>query len=360
MKNISTTTAATAEKKRTSVKFISLALTLSIMLSATLVSCSSKTLRPAKVSTAVGIGRYSESNTTDGESTGISGNADNAQNESGETEPDNIIINQSKKPAERDDSGLSDLSGLDALYGIPFDDQPDDWFFGQTERDPATGVVTYGWDRSESTLSILKKYGAIYRGDESRKVCYITFDSGYEYGTTSAILDALKEKNVSATFFVNGHYVESAPQMVRRMIDEGHTIANHADNHYDLTTVDTQTFISELENLETKFYMSFPEADPIIYFRPPSGSCNEWVLDLANRMGYTTVLWSWAYYDYNTDDQPDFETTLNRVMKGLHNGCVFLFHTESQTNADMMAEMIDRIRDAGFEILPLSTIDTSN
>ncbi len=257
---------------------------------------------------------------------------------------------------ERDDSGLVKVDEMRSFSTAMFDDQPDDWYFGKTTRDASTGEVTVVWERSQSTLDALDKYGAIYRGDEERKVVYLTFDAGYEYGTTAKILDVLKEKEVPATFFVNGHYVESAPQMIRRMLDEGHIIGNHAVNHYDLTGVDVDTFLSEVQGLEDLYYATFPDAPPMVYFRPPSGNCNEWVLKMTDLMGYTTVLWSWAYKDYDTNNQPDVWSTMENVKAGLHNGCVYLLHPESETNAAMLGQMIDWIRGEGYEILPLADI----
>jgi len=264
---------------------------------------------------------------------------------------------------ERDDSGLSDLSGLSALQYGRFDDAAadnNDWYFAPTVRNAATGEVTLSWgkDRSASTLAAIEKYGAIYRGDESRKAVYITFDCGYETGTMATILDTLKAKNAPATFFVNGHYVESAQDMIRRMIDEGHILANHCVNHYDLTGVDSDTFIKEVQGLEDIFYTYFPDADPMIYFRPPSGAANEWVLSLADKMGYTTVMWSWAHRDYVDDDQPGISETIEKIKTGLHNGCVYLLHPESTTNTAILGEMIDWIRSQGYEILPLCDIVT--
>ncbi len=257
---------------------------------------------------------------------------------------------------ERDKSGMEQVDEMRTFSTAMFDDQPDDWYFGKTTRDAATGEVTVVWDRSESTLAALEEYDAVYRGDEERKVVYLTFDAGYEYGTTAKILDVLKEKEVPATFFVNGYYVESAPQMIRRMLDEGHIIGNHALNHYDLTTVGVDTFIEEVQGLEDLYYATFPDAPSMIYFRPPSGNCNEWVLKMTDLMGYTTVLWSWAYLDYDTANQPPVASTLQNVMDGLHNGCVYLLHPESETNAAMLGQMIDKIREAGYEFLPLADI----
>lgn len=263
---------------------------------------------------------------------------------------------------ERDDSGLSDLSDLAAMQYVPFDDanaDNNDWYFGPTVRDPATGETTFSWgkDRSDATLAALEKYGVIYRG--TGKAVYLTFDCGYETGTMTTILDTLKAKNVPATFFVNGHYVESAQDMIRRMIDEGHIIANHCVNHYDLTTVTSDKFIEEVQGLEDIFYTYFPDADPMLYFRPPSGATNEWVLNLADKMGYTTVLWSWAHRDFVDDDQPGHAETIQKIKQGLHNGCVYLLHPESTTNTAILGEMIDWIRSQGYEFLPICAIETN-
>ena len=328
-----------------------------------LTSCSPE---PAQVSTTVGVGRDLSAESADG-STEISGNGSEG------TDPNSASSGANGKMwelvngnyvyhfPERDDSGLADLSDLSSMQYVPFSDAAadnNDWYFGPTVRDAATGNVTVTWERSDSTLAVLEKYDVIYRGDESRKVVYLTFDCGYETGTMTSILDTLKEKNVSATFFVNGHYVESAQDMLRRMIDEGHIIANHCVNHYDLTTVDAETFIAEVQGLEDLFYTYFPDADPMIYFRPPSGAANEWVLNLADKMGYTTVMWSWAHRDYVDDDQPGISETIEKIKTGLHNGCVYLLHPESTTNTAILGDMIDWIRSEGYEIVPLCDIET--
>lgn len=319
---------------------------------------------PAEVSVTVGVGRE----TTASENVPAEDSAENSGdsvNASAENTGKLWTFSGGKYEynfPERDAGGLSDLSDLAALQYIPFDDANpgnNDWYFGPTERDAVTGEVTFTWgkDRSDATLAALEKYGVIYRGDESKKAVYLTFDCGYETGTTATILDTLKAKNVPATFFVNGHYVESAQDMIRRMIGEGHIIANHCVNHYDLTTVDADTFIRELQGLEDIFYTYFPDADPMIYFRPPSGAANEWVLNLADKMGYTTVMWSWAHRDFYDDDQPGHAETIQKIKTGLHNGCVYLLHPESTTNTAILGEMIDWIRSQGYEFYPLCDIE---
>lgn len=254
-----------------------------------------------------------------------------------------------------DRSGLSDLSDVNSLSRALFSDSGNatSWYPGKTERNLTTGEVTYKWDRAKDTLALLDKYGAIYRRHTDQNVVYFTFDCGYENGWTEPILDVLKEKNVPGMFFLVGHYVDTADTVIRRMIDEGHLLGNHTNNHPDLTTVDAQTFIKELTDLEDKVKAKFPDAPPMRYMRPPEGACNEWSLAMAKKMDYTTVLWSWGHHDWVENDQPDPASALEKAKQGLHPGAVYLFHCVGSTNPAILGDLIDYIRAEGYEIHPL-------
>ncbi len=255
---------------------------------------------------------------------------------------------------------LSDLSDIKSASTALFEDQGNDttgsWFFGKVERNLETGEVTYVWDRYKSTLDAIDEYGGIYRGSSEEKVCYITFDCGYENGYTGKILDTLEAKNVPAIFFLTGHYMRTEEELVNRMIDEGHLIGNHTVNHKNMTDVSAETFIYEIETFENEFYEKYPNGQPLKYYRPPMGACNEWSLKMADKMDICTVMWSFAYYDYDVENQPEVSVALEKAKKGLHNGCVYLFHTESSTNTAMLGDLIDWIRDQGYEILPICEI----
>ena len=256
---------------------------------------------------------------------------------------------------EPDRSGLSDLSSVNALSKALFSDaNGTDWYYGKTERDLTTGEVKYVWDRSADTLALLDKYDAVYRKNEDEKVVYFTFDCGYENGWTEPILDVLKEKNVPGLFFVVGHYVETAPDIIKRMYDEGHLVGNHTYTHPNMATgVDADKFIEEITSLENALQDIYPDAPPTLYWRPPYGACNEWTLAMAEKMGLTTVLWSWAHYDYVEDEQPDVAASLEKAKKGLHNGAVYLFHCVGETNPKILGDLIDYIRGEGYEIRPI-------
>jgi len=342
---------------------------LSMILAAMILTSCSET-KPAEISDKSGVGRAPElidtTDTptppeTDDTSTDIPTPPAGNTYEVGSTAWELVNGKYTYYFGPRDTSGLSTISELFNIERKNLPDQPDkyDWFFGPTTYDEATGTSTPGaWDRYDSTLEIVHQYGGIYRGDETRKVCYLTFDCGYEYGTTSQILDTLKAKNAPATFFVTGDYVEDEYDLMKRMLDEGHIIGNHTVDHIKMSTATAEQFMQQLNDLESMFMEKFPDAPTMHYFRPPYGSCNDWSFKMADRMGYKTVMWSWTYYDYDTNNQKPVAEALAMAKKALHPGAVYLLHAESQTNADMLGDLIDWIRAQGYEILPICDIET--
>ena len=265
------------------------------------------------------------------------------------------------------------LKTFDEMYAFPttrFEDankppDVDNWFPGQVFYDETTGETSYGWDRWDSTKEIFKKYGAIYRGDESRKVCYLTFDCGYEIGMTASLLDTLKEKQAPGTFFVTGPFVrgESADftkeymhNLTRRMLDEGHVVGSHTNTHPDMTMLTADEAVNEMRQVEADFAREFPDAPELLFFRPPAGAVNEWLIRLEAKLGCRTVTWSATYRDYVVDEQWAYDDALNLLKSCLHPGCVYLLHTESATNAALLPELIDWIRAQGCVIEPLCGI----
>lgn len=260
----------------------------------------------------------------------------------------------------------TDLSFLDSIPRGHFSDKnPKDangcWYPGMTTRDLTTGNVTYNWDRAADTLALVDKYQAIYRGSDTEKYVYLTFDCGYEYktpdeypdGVTNDILDTLKEKNAPGTFFVTGDYLKTDSDIVKRMLDEGHIVGNHTLNHYNMTTVTPETFVEQIDANNRLLKEKIPGAPDMVFYRPPEGGANEWTLALANKMGLYTTFWSATEADYNTSNQPDPAQTLHNDKVKLHNGCVYLLHAVSTTNAKILADLIDYIRAEGYEIRPL-------
>ena len=232
------------------------------------------------------------------------------------------------------------------------EDKNGSWWFGRRTRNLQTGEVTVEYERNASTLETLREYGAIYRKNENEKVAYLTFDCGYEYGHTATILDTLKEKNVKAVFFVAGDFVNDAKnkELLLRMFNEGHVIGSHTDHHPIMPNQTDEGFIDELNGLQLKVNDLLGVDYQIHYYRPPEGSTCERDLYLARKMDITTVLWSYAYGDYNVNNQPEVAASLEKAKIGLHDGCVYLLHAVSSTNASMLGDLIDYIHGEGYEL----------
>lgn len=189
----------------------------------------------------------------------------------------------------------------------------DNWGLGfSTEGQPPT---------ANATADELKKFDAYYIGDTNQKVIYLTFDAGYENGYTPAILDALKKHNVPATFFIVGNYMETSPDLVKRMVDEGHTVANHTYHHPDMSKISSMdSFKKEIEDLEV-LYQSITGKTLTKFYRPPQGKYNESNLKMAQELGYHTFFWSLAYVDWYVDKQPTKEEAFKKTSRTNSSWC---------------------------------------
>lgn len=207
-----------------------------------------------------------------------------------------------------------------------------------------------------ATVEDLAQYGAYYLGDTSKKVIYLTFDCGYENGCTEAILDALKKHNAPAAFFVVGHMVESAPDIVKRMVNEGHIVGNHTFHHPDMSAISDQSaFQEELESLEALFLET--TGTPLSkFYRPPQGKYSEENLRQAHALGYTTVFWSLAYVDWYTDNQPSEQEAYSKLLPRIHDGAIVLLHSTSQTNAQILDELLTRWEEMGYTFASLEDL----
>lgn len=199
-------------------------------------------------------------------------------------------------------------------------------------------------------------YDAYYVGDDSEKVIYLTFDCGYENGNTEPILDALKKHNVQATFFVVGHFLETAPDMAKRMAEEGHTVGNHTYHHLDMPAIlDQETFQKEMDDVANLFREITGE-ELSMYYRPPQGKCNTYNLKMAQELGYNTIFWSLAYVDWNQDSQPSHKEAFEKLTTRIHPGAIVLLHNTSQTNGEILDELLTRWEDMGYSFKPLSEL----
>lgn len=189
-------------------------------------------------------------------------------------------------------------------------------------------------------------YNAVAINETEEKVINLTFDQGYENGFTPMILDILKEKGVKATFFVVGDYAKRQPELVQRMIDEGHTVGSHSVNHYSMPDLSVEEATEEIMGLHE--YMLEHFGIQMTLFRPPKGEYSEQSLAVTADLGYKTVLWSFAYADWDTDNQPDRDAALKKLIERAHPGAIYLLHSVSETNANILGDFIDTMLAEGY------------
>ena len=189
--------------------------------------------------------------------------------------------------------------------------------------------------------------GGLFIGEKSKNI-YLTFDEGYENGYTEKILDVLKAKNCSAVFFVTMEYVQSNPELITRMINEGHVVGNHSVHHKSMPELTTQEDIAEIADLHNYVYENFGYSMSL--FRPPMGEFSEKTIAIANKLGYKTTLWSFAYKDWITDDQPAISDAYAKVTGSVHDGALYLLHAVSSTNTAILGDVIDNFRSLGYTV----------
>ncbi|MGN1414419.1 MAG: delta-lactam-biosynthetic de-N-acetylase [Anaerovoracaceae bacterium] len=198
-----------------------------------------------------------------------------------------------------------------------------------------------------ATAEYLQQFDAWYIGPEEKSI-WLTFDAGYENGYTSDILNVLKEEKVPAAFFLVGNYMTENPDLVKRMVKEGHIVGNHTMHHPDMSAIaDRESFEKELSDLE-ETYQQVTGVKMKKYYRPPQGKYSETNLQMASEMGYTTVFWSLAYVDWLEDSQPSREEALNILNKRIHPGAIVLLHSTSKTNSQILQELIQGWKKEGY------------
>ena len=183
------------------------------------------------------------------------------------------------------------------------------------------------------------------------KVLYLTFDCGYENGYTSKILDVLKEKNVNAAFFCTLPQVKENPDLIQRMINEGHIVGNHSVTHPSFAEISTEQIKEEVLGMEKYLKENFNYSEP--YFRFPKGEYNENALNVIGSLGYTSVFWSLAYADWDLNNQKGADFAYETIVSRLHPGAVILLHSVSPDNANALARIIDKAREEGYEFRSL-------
>lgn len=209
---------------------------------------------------------------------------------------------------------------------------------------------------ANASMEELAKFNAYYAQNTTEKVLYLTFDAGFENGNTPIILDALKKHSAPATFFVVGTYIESNPDLIKRMEKEGHIVGNHTYHHPDMTKLSSlSAFEKELKDVENA-YTNVTGKEMTKFYRPPQGKYNENNLQMAKELGYHTFFWSLAYVDWQENNQPTKEEAFDRLLTRVHPGAIVLLHSTSKTNGEILDELLTKWEEMGYQFKSLDTI----
>lgn len=210
-------------------------------------------------------------------------------------------------------------------------------------------------DVGNMNKKVLEENGGICIGNSEKKIVYLTFDEGYEAGYTPQILETLKNNNVKAAFFITAHYVNTQPELVKQMIEEGHIVGNHTVNHKSMPDLTEEKIKSEVMDLHQAIYEKF--GYEMKYIRPPMGEFSKKTLQITNSLGYKNVMWSFAYEDWNEKKQPDETNSKEKILKNLHNGEIMLLHGNSKTNTNVLDTIIKEAKNMGYEFKMLDEFE---
>ena len=202
-------------------------------------------------------------------------------------------------------------------------------------------------DVGEANRTLLENNNGICLGKDTEKIIYLTFDEGYEAGYTEKILNTLKENDTKATFFITSHYLNTSSDLVERMINEGHIVGNHTVNHKSMPSISNDEIESEIMKLHQAVMEKFNYE--MKYMRPPKGEFNERTLKKTSELGYKTVMWSFAYFDWDEKKQPSLEESKKMIINNLHCGEIMLLHPNSKTNSEVLDTIIKEAKEQGYE-----------
>jgi|SRR5690625_3696035 len=230
-------------------------------------------------------------------------------------------------------------------------------------------AASYGWGYKKNAANeipdigkyatIIEGYSAFYVDHSGEKNIYLTFDNGYEAGYTEEILNILQREEVPATFFLTGHYVDEEPELIQRMVADGHIIGNHSNKHPDFTKLTKENMQKELEALEAKV-REVSDQDDFIYLRPPRGTFNEQTLAWAEELGYFHIFWSVAFKDWLSDVENGWRYAYEQIMNQVHPGAIILLHTVSADNANALEKVIQDLKKEGYTFKSLDELIFKN
>lgn len=244
---------------------------------------------------------------------------------------------------------ISDIDNIREIFSSFSDEDELNWYYIGKGKDQIA-------EAPRESVDFIKENSAYYLGDTSSKVLYLTFDEGYENGNTGKILDILKESKVPAAFFVVKPYIDKEPELVKRMVDEGHLVGNHSVHHPSVAQIhDKEKFDAELNGVADA-YKELTGKDMPKFFRPPMGKYSKKSLQMTKDLGYKTIFWSFAYKDWLVHNQPSESYSIEKICKGAHPGAIMLLHAVSNTNTKVLATVIKTLQQEGYEFKSLTDL----
>lgn len=244
---------------------------------------------------------------------------------------------------------IADIEDFQEIFTFSNDQGELNWYYVGKGKDNIA-------EPPKESASFLQENAAYYLGNTSEKVIYLTFDEGYENGNTGKILDILKELNVPAAFFIVKPYIDKEPELVKRMVSEGHIVGNHTVHHPSMAQIhDSEKFKAELTGVEDAYKELTGEEMPK-FFRPPMGKYSKESLEMTKNLGYKTIFWSFAYKDWLVNDQPSESRGIEKITNGSHPGCIMLLHAVSDTNTKILKQVIKTLQDSGYEFKSLNDL----
>ena len=266
----------------------------------------------------------------------------------------NAISNNEEAADEcfQEDGVFGDILDIDNIRDIfySFSDEDElNWYYvGRGKGNIA--------EAPKESSNFLKENSAYYLGDTSKKILYLTFDEGYENGHTGKILDILKENQVPAAFFVVKPYITQQPELIKRMVNEGHIVGNHSVHHPSMAQIhDKEKYAAELKGVEDA-YKEIVGEDMPKFFRPPMGKYSKESLQKTKDLGYKTIFWSFAYKDWLVNNQPSENYAIEKINKGAHPGSIMLLHAVSETNTKVLDSVIKTLKSEGYEFKSLNDL----
>lgn len=247
-------------------------------------------------------------------------------------------INQETTTANEKKESLNKIIDTSSL-----DNETTAWWFNPNKDHITPGI-------NNNLNYDLCEYDAYYVMNTDKKALHLTFDVGYENGYTTQILDILKANNVKATFFATLPYLNENPEIIKRIVKEGHTVGNHTSNHLSMPSLadDKENFIGEFKSVEKKF-KDITGEDITLYFRPPMGEYSQKSLAMTKNLGYKSIFWSFAYADWDPNNQPNPIEAKKIILNGLHNGAILLIHAVSKTNTEILDSVIKDVKNQGYK-----------